>query len=140
MPVQVKPFVGPQAFEESDSSFFYGRDREVQEIIALILSSSTSLIYAKSGIGKSSIFNAKVIPDFKGKKYKVKVLPMPRFSAMHALDSQIESKENVSNVYTFNIIKEIIEKSGSKERLKKDEKLFKRKASKYDTFGVSSEL
>jgi hypothetical protein len=51
MSIQVKPFIGPQPFEEVTSSFFYGRDREVQEILALILSSSISVIYAKSGIG-----------------------------------------------------------------------------------------
>jgi hypothetical protein len=118
--MQVKPFVGPQAFEESDSSFFYGRDREVQEIMALILSSSISLVYAKSGIGKSSIFNTKVIPDLKGKKYNALVLPMPRFKAMDTLNSQIENKKDVSNVYIFNTIEEIIEKSGSKEELGKD--------------------
>jgi hypothetical protein len=125
--MQVKPFVGPQAFEESDSSFFYGRDREVQEILALILSGSISLVYAKSGIGKSSIFNAKVIPDLKGKKYKVQVLPMPRFNAMDTLNFQIANKKDVSNVYIFNTIEEIIEKSGSKEELGKDENFSKGK-------------
>jgi AAA+ ATPase superfamily predicted ATPase len=79
MSIQTKPFVGPQPFEEANGSFFYGRDREVQEILALILSSGISLIYAKSGIGKSSIFNAKIIPELQGSKYNFQVLPITRF-------------------------------------------------------------
>ena len=80
MSIPVKPFIGPQPFEETDSSFFYGRDREVQEILALILSSSISLVYSKSGLGKTSIFNAKIIPELQKGEYNFEILPVIRFT------------------------------------------------------------
>ena len=110
---EVKPFIGPHSFEESDSPFFYGRDKEIQEILALILSASISLIYSKSGLGKTSIFNAKIIPELKGKKYKVRVLPITRFKTINTLNYQTETRENNFNMYVFNTLLNIIEKDDS---------------------------
>src|ERR671910_2640535 len=115
MSIQVKPFIGPQPFKEGDSPFFYGRDKEIQEILALILSSGVSLVYAKSGIGKTSIFNAKIIPELQGEKYKFQVLPIIRFKT--AITSDYEMKKEtagISNIYVFNTLQGIIEKTNSK--------------------------
>src|SRR6185437_2492069 len=114
MSIQVKPFVGPRAFDKANSSFFYGRDREVQEIVALILSSGISLIYAKSGIGKTSIFNAKIIPELQGRKYKSQVLPIIRFKALSALYDRRNNSSEISNIYIFNTLLDIVEKSDPK--------------------------
>jgi hypothetical protein len=114
MSIEVKPFVGPRPFQEDQSSFFYGRDREVQEIVALILSSSVSLIYAKSGIGKTSIFNAKIIPELRGGKHKFHVLQTTRFKDISTLNETKESITEISNVYIFNTLQGLIEKSKPK--------------------------
>jgi len=114
MSIELKPFVGPQPFQEDHSSFFYGRDREVQEILTLILSSGVSLIYAKSGIGKTSIFNAKIIPQLQEGKHKFHVLPITRFKAISTLNEANESITEISNVYIFNTLRGIIERSKTK--------------------------
>ena len=114
MSIQIKPFLGPQPFEETDSSFFYGRDREVQEILALILSSSISLVYAKSGLGKTSIFNAKIIPELRKGDYNFQILPVIRFTTINAINDLREKSNDISNIYIFNILRSIIEKSTSK--------------------------
>jgi YVTN family beta-propeller protein len=114
MSIQVKPFLGPQPFEETDSSFFYGRDKEVQEILALILSSSISLVYAKSGLGKTSIFNAKIIPELEKGEYNFQILPVIRFTTINAIDDLREKSNYISNIYIFNTLRSIIEKSKSK--------------------------
>ena len=114
MSIQVKPFIGPQPFEETSSSFFYGRDIEVQEILALILSSSISLVYAKSGLGKTSIFNAKIIPELQKGQYKFQVLPIIRFTTINTINDLREKTSDISNIYIFNTLRGINEKSKSK--------------------------
>ena len=115
MSIQVKPFLGPQPFEETDSSFFYGREREVQEILALILSSSISLVYAKSGLGKTSIFNAKIIPELQKGEYNFQILPIIRFTTINTINDLREKTSDISNIYIFNTLRSIIEKSKSKK-------------------------
>src|SRR5215213_2973183 len=97
----VKPFIGPRPFNEADSPFFYGRDREVQEILALILSAPVSLIYAKSGIGKTSIFNAKILPELKKGRFKSNVLPVARVKTIGTTED-LTPKSEKSNIYIYN--------------------------------------
>jgi Novel STAND NTPase 1/Bacterial Ig domain/FHA domain len=122
--IKVRPFIGPRPFEEINSSFFYGRDREVQQILALILSSGVSLVYAKSGIGKTSIFNAKIIPELRGIKYNFKVLPIVRFNTLDIINRQRHQINENYNIYVFNTIQHLIEKSypklEDKDRIKKE--------------------
>jgi YVTN family beta-propeller protein len=105
----LKPFIGPKSFEESDSSFFFGREREVQEILTLVLSSQISLIYAKSGVGKTSIFQAKVLSELRGKKFKSQVLPIARVKSIDTLNNS-NTNNKISNIYIYNTIKGIQEK------------------------------
>ena len=61
----LEPYVGPRPFRRDieDQSRFFGRDAETDEIVSLITSHRLVLIYAQSRAGKTSIFNAQVIPN-----------------------------------------------------------------------------
>ncbi len=74
----LKPYVGPRPFkrDKDDQSRFFGRDVETNEIVSLITSHRLVLIYAQSGAGKTSIFNAQVTPELE--IYGFEVLPMAR--------------------------------------------------------------
>jgi WD40 repeat protein len=61
MPPDANPYVGPRPFETADADFFFGRDREVSDLVALIVSNPVVLLYAASGAGKSSLLNAAVV-------------------------------------------------------------------------------
>jgi len=54
------PGSGPFQDKESDRLLFKGRDKEITSLLNLILSEKLTIIFAKSGIGKSSILNAGV--------------------------------------------------------------------------------
>ena len=41
------PYIGPRPFGEADREIFYGRDREAQELLSLIVSHSETLLYAR---------------------------------------------------------------------------------------------
>src|ERR687884_159658 len=74
----LEPYVGPRSFRRDveDQSRFFGRDAETEEIVSLITSHRLVLIYAQSGAGKTSIFNAQVTPALES--YGFNVLPLAR--------------------------------------------------------------
>jgi WD40 repeat protein/cold shock CspA family protein len=57
------PYVGPRAFERRESRFFFGRDEETEILISLVMAHQTSLFFAQSGAGKSSLLRAGLIPQ-----------------------------------------------------------------------------
>ena len=65
------PFVGLRAFSKSDSKYFFGRDREVNEIIERLKHHNFLALIGDSGSGKSSIVKAKVIPYYLESDYFV---------------------------------------------------------------------
>jgi WD40 repeat protein len=56
------PYVGLVPFDESDAPYFFGRQRERDLIVANLTASRLTLLYAASGIGKSSVLRAGVLP------------------------------------------------------------------------------
>jgi YVTN family beta-propeller protein len=95
------PFQGPRPFSKSDRDWFFGRDEEAEEITSLILGHKCVLIYAKSGAGKSSLLNAKIIPELEEKG--LSVLPVSR------IGSALISKSLLAhNPYMSNALEEII--------------------------------
>ena len=64
------PFKGLQPFEQEDEGRLFGRERDLILIKDRILSSRTTLLFAGSGVGKTSFLNAAVIPEL-SKRYCV---------------------------------------------------------------------
>lgn len=56
------PFKGPESFTENDKDFFFGREKEVSDIVQLIDQYTLTLLYSKSGVGKTSLINAGILP------------------------------------------------------------------------------
>lgn len=55
------PYPGLKAFSEKDGKFFFGRDREIQEMLLRLRQHSLLAIIGKSGCGKSSLVFAGLI-------------------------------------------------------------------------------
>ncbi len=90
------PYIGPRAFRKnpSDQSKFFGRDTEKDEIISRIMSHKLTLVYAQSGAGKTSIFNAEIIPALESEGFDV--LPMTRVA--------ITQLKPTDNSYIYNAL------------------------------------
>ncbi|HEX6657556.1 MAG TPA: BTAD domain-containing putative transcriptional regulator, partial [Ilumatobacter sp.] len=56
------PYRGLEAFEQADSADFYGRDRSVAEMIAVLHHEPLLIVVGPSGIGKSSAVKAGLLP------------------------------------------------------------------------------
>ena len=59
-----KPFryPGAQPFTSAQKSIFFGRDKEIGKLFELITLNKLVVLYSKSGLGKSSLLNAGLIP------------------------------------------------------------------------------
>jgi WD40 repeat protein len=60
------PYVGLQPYTEEDRQFFFGRDREQRIISSNLYASPLTVVYGASGVGKSSILRAAVMPYLQG--------------------------------------------------------------------------
>jgi WD40 repeat protein len=59
------PYVGLQPYGEADSEFFFGRDEDRDLIIANLMASRLTVLYGPSGVGKSSLLQAGVLPHLR---------------------------------------------------------------------------
>lgn len=91
------PYVGPRTFSEKDARRFFGREREARDLLSLVITEPLSLFYARSGAGKSSLINTRLIPGLRQEEFVV--LPVTRVSG--ALPAGVN---DVANVFVFNLI------------------------------------
>ncbi len=74
---QPNPYPGTREFEAGEKEYFFGRRQEVDILAALVQARSTTLLFAQSGAGKSSLIHAGLIPDLNGPpRRKMAVLPV----------------------------------------------------------------
>ena len=90
------PYVGPRPFKRDpeEQKLFFGRDDETEEIVSLVFGHKLVLIYAESGAGKTSIFNANIVPALEQKE--LQVLPLTRVG----IRSRV-SAESINSDTTF---------------------------------------
>ena len=62
MTARVDPFVGLAPYGEQDAEWFFGREREVELIVANLRAARLTLLYGSSGVGKSSVLLAGALP------------------------------------------------------------------------------
>jgi len=60
-----QPYKGLQPYEEENQKIFFGREQERSILIDKILSNKLTLLFADTGVGKSSLLQASVIPELK---------------------------------------------------------------------------
>ena len=62
-------YPGPQSFREEDEILFHGRKRETQALYDLLLVQPLIVLFAKSGMGKTSLLQAGIIPKLVFSEY-----------------------------------------------------------------------
>lgn len=61
------PWLGLESYRENQ--IIYGRNKEIEELSQCVLNNNETVLYGKSGIGKSSIINAGIIPVVRAHGY-----------------------------------------------------------------------
>lgn len=72
------PYVGLRSFGEEESDRFFGRYREANDIAALWQANRLTIVYGASGVGKTSLLRAGVVPLLEPSRNDV--LPLGRVS------------------------------------------------------------
>ena len=93
------PFVGPRPFEKEDSDRFFGRTRETEELLSLIIAHRAVLVYAQSGAGKSSLLRAGVIKRLEEQQYQIL-----RPARVHGLLPNDVLPESVQNIFVYHAL------------------------------------
>lgn len=94
------PYIGPRAFRRDDSHLFYGRERDLQKLLNLVISERIVLLHSPSGAGKSSLINAALVPALEEEKFKV--LPVMRVNRVLPPTAGADIK--VANRYVFSAL------------------------------------
>ena len=63
------PWLGLASFTEETRAFFYGRDEEVAELSRRVQRKLLTVLFGQSGLGKTSILRAGVVPRLRGQGY-----------------------------------------------------------------------
>src|SRR5881398_2146176 len=62
------PYKGLQPYEEQDRKYFLGRERDTELIISNLYAAPLTVLYGASGVGKSSVLLAGVLPQLKNEQ------------------------------------------------------------------------
>jgi len=73
-PLRRNPYVGPRAFQHGEK--LYGREREVQRLVNLLIAERVVLLYSPSGAGKTSLIHAALLDALRREEFDV--LPVMR--------------------------------------------------------------
>lgn len=76
-----EPYVGPRPYELGDQFIFNGRDRECRDVSSLWRGNRLLVLHGPSGVGKTSLVQAGVVPLF---EHNAEVLPVGRIASRWA--------------------------------------------------------
>ncbi len=62
-------YPGRLPFESTDKPVFFGRNREIADLKKYVGSSQLTVLYSKSGLGKTSLINAGLVPELEEEEY-----------------------------------------------------------------------
>ena len=59
------PWPGLESFQEDERAFFFGRDGEAAVLLEHVLDSPVTVLYGRSGLGKTSLLRAGLFPSLR---------------------------------------------------------------------------
>lgn len=97
------PYVGLRPYRPADRDRFFGRTGEIEDIRDLWLSNRLLVLYGSSGVGKTSLLNAGVLPALTepDAKYRADVLPVGRIPQASA---ELLPSPGEPNPYIFRLL------------------------------------
>lgn len=95
------PWLGLESYQENQ--IIYGRNKEIEELSQCVLNNNETVLYGKSGIGKSSIINAGILPVARANGYIPVVVRLDhsnKHSYIRQINDQICKYTTVCNCST----------------------------------------
>jgi thioredoxin-like negative regulator of GroEL len=85
------PWLGLNAYTEATQAYFFGRDAEIREMYTRVRENPLTILYGQSGLGKSSLLGAGLIPKFKVEQFHPVLLRLDFSKAAPSLVEQTRS-------------------------------------------------
>ena len=82
--MQTRPYRGAEYYRTQDRHLFFGRSTDAAGVVAMVLSYPLSVLHAVSGVGKTSLANALVMPELEDRGWIV-VPSIPQTDPARAL-------------------------------------------------------
>ena len=95
------PYKGLYAYGDNDALLFYGRDRVIKELLKVIGNTNFVVVRGASGVGKSSLVKAGIIPQLKRRNWSISPIVRPGKSPMLNLKNSIEKIDSQFNCILF---------------------------------------
>lgn len=86
-----RPWPGLFAFTEKQSGYFFGRDKETDELFRLVKRETITVLYGKSGLGKSSLLQAGLFPCLRTAQFLPVYIRLKYGEVAGPLESQIKA-------------------------------------------------
>ena len=77
------PYVGLRPFSEADRPYYFGREKEIRSIADNLYGARLTILYGASGVGKSSVLMAGLVPELR-KEPRTAVVLFRRWQVAHA--------------------------------------------------------
>lgn len=91
------PFPGLNSYTESSKKFFFGRNAEVKALFNLINRNRLTILLGKSGIGKTSLIQAGIVPLLKENRY-LPIYIQCKLVSEYTQAPLIKVKEEIGNI------------------------------------------
>jgi hypothetical protein len=93
------PYRGLEPFDEQHAEFFFGRDDDIAALVDAVAAHPLVTVAGPSGVGKSSLVRAGLIPRLRAAGYRIALLrPVPRQPVGPALSAELEDGEPAADV------------------------------------------
>jgi HEAT repeat protein len=108
------PYIGLRPYKEEEKGNFFGRDREKMILLDKIVSNKLTLLFAASGVGKSSLLRAGIIPNLLEKDHDVVYVfewidENPETRLKHEIIKSLKNQQRVTDNYQANFELDLVQ-------------------------------
>jgi formylglycine-generating enzyme required for sulfatase activity len=114
MPTDSSPYVGPVPFERQHQNLFFGRQREIRQLMYRLIPQRIVLLHSPSGAGKTSLIQAGLIPALEEEEETFQILPTMQVGQMPRPEDLKDL--TVSNRYVLSALLSLEEELAGKGR------------------------
>jgi hypothetical protein len=86
------PWPGPDSFRAQDAAYFRGRENEIKQLSQLIHRARSVVLYGASGLGKSSLINAGLVPRLSVTEYFAVPIRISYVASAPSVSEQLQSR------------------------------------------------
>ncbi|MHA1879364.1 MAG: HEAT repeat domain-containing protein [Candidatus Heimdallarchaeota archaeon] len=115
-----RTLLGMDFYSENEAEIFKGRDDEIENLSNAILTSPLTILYGKSGIGKTSIIQAGLTPKLRKLSWEVYIVRPLKPNLRKKIYTQIIAQKNklMGEIEPTSSLQEILKKIAEKREVK----------------------